>query len=128
MIQQAFVSHRTVDRAHRAEEGTLDASLSALWRVLADYAQVHAWNRSVTASHSTNSLGSGLGAQRYCKMAPASSLMETTTQWRPQELLTVRIDKSFLIPIRTALVDYARARGAGFGGRVRRGLAEALGL
>ncbi len=86
---------------------TLNAPSDAVWTVLADYSGISRWNRSVKESHTTNGLETGLGAQRYCKMAPAGSLTETITAWQPEELMIVTIDSTSLIPIGRGVVDYS---------------------
>ncbi len=86
---------------------TLNAPRSAVWAVLADYSGIERWNRSVKESHTTNGLETGLGAQRYCKMAPAGSLTETITAWEPEELMVVTIDTTRMIPIGKGVVDYS---------------------
>ncbi|MGH1494044.1 MAG: SRPBCC family protein [Acidimicrobiales bacterium] len=86
---------------------TLNARCVAVWAVLADYAGIERWNRSVKESHTTNGLETGLGAQRYCKMAPAGSLTETITAWKPEELMVVTIDSTSMIPIGKGVVDYS---------------------
>lgn len=85
----------------------LDTPPAAVWAVLADYSGIDQWNRSVKESYATNGLETGLGAQRYCKMAPAGSLTETITVWEPETLMVIRVDSTRMIPIGEALVDYA---------------------
>lgn len=94
---------------------TLNVSPTAVWSVLADYSAIERWNRSVKKSHTTNGVTTGLGAQRYCKMAPAGSLTETITSWEPEELMVVTIDSTSMIPIGQGVVDYALKPAAGAG-------------
>ncbi len=85
---------------------TLNAPRTAIWEVLADFANIHLWNRGVTSSQVFNDVAQGIGAQRHCQMAPMGSLTESATAWDHETLLRVRIDASRLIPIKTATVDY----------------------
>ncbi len=91
---------------------TLHAAPGNVWRVLADYPSIANWNRNVKASRSTNGQDTGLGAQRYCKMSPVGSIVESISDWQPEHLMTVRIDKTRMIPIAEAVVHYRVSSGA----------------
>lgn len=77
-----------------------------VWKVLADFPNIAAWNSGVKTSYAIGDVGSGVGARRHCDLAPAGGLDETITGWDEGHQLVVSIDRATIVPIRNATVTF----------------------
>ncbi len=59
----------------------IDAPAEEVWRVLADFGEVHQWAPSVTNSYSTSERNGGLDASRHCEIQGFGSVEENITEW-----------------------------------------------
>jgi uncharacterized protein YndB with AHSA1/START domain len=84
----------------------INAPLSAVWDVLADFPNIARWNTGVKKSYSTGDAIGGVGATRHCDLAPAGTLEETIREWQPETRLVISIDSVTKLPIKRALVTF----------------------
>jgi len=74
--------------------------------VLVDFPNISRWNGGVSASHATSAASDGVGATRYCDLAPVGALEETVLEWEPERKMVVSIDEARKLPIRTAVATF----------------------
>jgi uncharacterized protein YndB with AHSA1/START domain len=84
----------------------INAPLSAVWDVLADFPNIARWNTGVKTSFATSEAIGGVGATRHCDLAPAGALEETIREWQPETKLVISIDSVTKLPIKSALVTF----------------------
>ena len=90
-------------------ERELNASRTAVWGVLADFANIADWNSGVKKSFATGDLTEGVGATRHCDLSPIGSLEETVRGWQPGNELVVSIDSASKLPIRRGQATFGMA-------------------
>lgn len=84
----------------------IDAPPEDVWKVLADFPNIAAWNTGVKASHTIGDATGGVGARRHCDLAPAGGLDETIVEWVEGRRLVVTIDRATVVPIKHATVTF----------------------
>lgn len=85
----------------------LAAPQSAVWAVLADFANISSWNSGVSASfHSGGPIEVGVGTQRHCDLKPMGGLDETLIEMQEPNRAVVRIDRATRIPIKRGEVEF----------------------
>lgn len=90
----------------------IDATPDQVWSVLADFANIAAWNGGVKTSYSTGGDPTGVGAQRHCDLAPMGELEETIVEFHPGEKMVISIDKAKKIPVKQGLMTFTMAPSA----------------
>lgn len=85
---------------------TMDLPKSEIWKVLADFPNIHLWNSGVKHSQSTCDVIEGIGAERMCKLAPFGQLDETIVEWVENELMVVEIHTVKGMPMKRALASF----------------------
>jgi uncharacterized protein YndB with AHSA1/START domain len=86
------------------------APRSAVWAVLADFANIADWNSGVKASVDTGAGTQGLGAKRHCDLS-LGGLDETITDWQPEEKMVVDIHSVQKLPMRSAMATFTLGEG-----------------
>ena len=85
----------------------LAAPQAAVWAVLADFANIAAWNSGVATSfHSGGPAEVQVGTQRHCDLKPMGGLDETLVALEAPDRAVVRIDRATRIPIRHGEVEF----------------------
>lgn len=85
----------------------LAAPQAAVWAVLADFANIAAWNTGVATSfHSGGPADVQVGTQRHCDLQPMGGLDETLIVMEAPDRAVVRIDRATKIPIKHGEVEF----------------------
>lgn len=71
-------------------EGTIEASVDAVWAVLADFASISRWAPNVDHSSMMTEAAEGVGAVRRIQ-ASGATVLETVEQWEPGAILSYAI-------------------------------------
>ncbi len=72
-----------------------------VWETLADLESVSAWTPAIDAAECISYQRTGLGARRRCYMHPSGWMIESISEWEPEELIAFTIDNA--PPIKTGL-------------------------
>ncbi|MEM7325787.1 MAG: SRPBCC family protein [Actinomycetota bacterium] len=84
----------------------VSAPRSAVWAVLADYPNIMDWNEGVQRSFAIGDQVDGVGAVRQCELTPAGVLVETVSEWTPEEKMVIAIDEIRKMPINRATMTF----------------------
>ena len=83
---------------------TINAPLSAVWEVLADFDNVYTWAPSVEHSHALNDKSQQVGAGRVCSIKGFGKLNEQITQWNENKGIEFTV--SDLGPLKNTLCHF----------------------
>jgi uncharacterized protein YndB with AHSA1/START domain len=72
-----------------------------VWETLADLEGVSAWNPAIDSAECISDQRTGVGARRRCYMHPSGWMIESVSEWEPQEVIAFTIDNA--PPIKTGL-------------------------
>ncbi|MCH7789470.1 MAG: SRPBCC family protein [Acidobacteria bacterium] len=94
-------------------ERAIKAPLSSVWAVLADYPNIVDWNDGVANSYAIGDATEGVGAQRQVELGSKGSIKnrETVTEWVPEQIMVVAIDKIEKQPIKQATMTFTLSDG-----------------
>ena len=94
-------------------ERAIRAPLSSVWAVLADYPNIVDWNDGVANSYAIGDATEGVGAQRQVELGSKGSIKnrETVTEWVPEQIMVVAIDKIEKQPIKQATMTFTLSDG-----------------
>lgn len=73
------------------ESVNLEASLSEVWEVLADFDNVYTWAPGVSESHGIGEGHNQVGAGRHCKLSDFGAIDEYITEWKHFEHFTYTV-------------------------------------
>jgi uncharacterized protein YndB with AHSA1/START domain len=79
----------------------IQAPRRLVWETLADLEGVSAWNPDIDAAECISEQRTGLGARRRCYMHPSGWLIESISEWEPEEVIAFTIDNA--PPFKTGL-------------------------
>ena len=86
---------------------TANAPKSVLWEILADFPNIADYTDSVRSSESTGEQDTGVGASRYCQLAPIGSTEETILEFVPEERLVVSLYNTTRIPVKKSRTTFS---------------------
>lgn len=91
--------------------GTVPASRSSVWAVLADYPNIVDWNSAVKESYTIGDVVEGVGAQRQVNVGSKGSIRnrETVTEWEPEHRMVIAVDQIEKQPINQATMTFTLA-------------------
>ena len=75
-----------------------------VWETLADLEGVSQWNPSIDAAECISEVRRGLGARRRCYMHPSGWMVESVSEWEPEEVIAFTIENA--PPIKTGLARF----------------------
>ena len=70
------------------------APLHQAWEVLADLEGVSRWNPAIDAAVCISEERRGLGARRRCYMHPTGWMVESVTEWEPDQVIAFAIENA----------------------------------
>lgn len=82
-------------------DAVIRAPRHVVWETLADLEGVSQWNPAVDAAECISDQRRGLGARRRCYMHPSGWMVESVSEWEPEEVIAFTIENA--PPIRTGL-------------------------
>ncbi|QDT69859.1 Polyketide cyclase / dehydrase and lipid transport [Planctomycetes bacterium MalM25] len=91
-IQQVTHQSETPKMTEVTRERLFDAPPEEVWRLLADYGNVHQYTSVVKHSKHTEGPACGVGAVRQCDVMMGMKLREEIVDWQEGRSLTVKID------------------------------------
>ena len=74
------------------------------WEALADLEGVSRWNPAIDTAECISEERRGLGARRRCYMHPSGWMVESVTEWEPEQIIAFAIENA--PPIRTGLARF----------------------
>ncbi len=74
------------------------------WEALADLEGVSRWNPAIDAAECISDERRGLGARRRCYMHPSGWMVETVTEWEPEQSIAFSIENA--PPIKSGLARF----------------------
>ena len=74
------------------------------WEALADLEGVSRWNPAIDTAECISDEQRGLGARRRCYMHPSGWMIESVTEWEPEQIIAFAIDNA--PPIKTGLARF----------------------
>ena len=75
-----------------------------VWETLADLEGVSQWNPGIDAAECISDVRRGLGARRRCYMHPSGWIVESVSEWEPEEVIAFTIENA--PPIKTGVARF----------------------
>lgn len=72
----------------------INAPRSMVWDTLADLEGVSHWNPTIKDAECISDKKTGLGARRRCYMHPSGWMIESVSEWHPQELIAFTVENA----------------------------------
>lgn len=82
----------------------IEAPRHLAWEALADLEGVSRWNPAIDAAECISDERRGLGARRRCRMHPSGWMIESITEWQPEQIIAFTIENA--PPIETGLARF----------------------
>ena len=85
---------------------TMNLPRSEIWKVLADFPNIHVWNSGVKHSEATSESIEGVGAERMCKFVPFGQATEIVAEWVENERMVVDVITVKGMPLKRASASF----------------------
>ena len=82
----------------------IEAPRHLAWEALADLEVVSRWNPAIDGAECISDKRQGLGARRRCYMHPSGWMVESVTEWEPEQIIAFAIENA--PPIRIGLARF----------------------
>jgi uncharacterized protein YndB with AHSA1/START domain len=101
-VDSSSLKEKTME--HLRSDMVIEAPRHLAWKALADLEGVSQWNPAIDAAECISDERRGLGARRRCYMHPSGWIVESVTEWEPEQLIAFAIENP--LPIRTGLARF----------------------
>ena len=85
---------------------TMNLSRSEIWKVMADFPNIHVWNSGVKHSESIGESVEGVGAERLCTFVPFGQADETVAEWVENERMVIDIHSVKGLPLKRGRASF----------------------
>lgn len=89
-----------------SESVVINAPVSTVWAVLADFPNVANWTDSVKTSVQTSDAATGVGATRSCDLAPMGAIKERIVEFEPEHKMVIDVFETAKMPIKRSLTTF----------------------
>lgn len=85
---------------------TADAPKSAVWKILDDFGNIQNYTSQVKTSENTSDNPTGVGAERFCELAPVGTTNEKILEYEPEDRMVIRLADVTGLPIKETITEF----------------------